>query len=141
MCVFELSVTLCACNDRRCKLKVTELGENEDTYQGHIVKVSTCLRKGPTCMGMFTNTDPDRPLVRLGLMDPNNGNSKQDCKNAVHVYQEENAPKVCADVCKACLLVCDWEGCPSIPSTSGKGDEKPEGKEEPKGDDEPKIPT
>lgn len=61
MCVFELCVERCLCKDRKCKLKVTELGENENTYRGHIVKVIACFRKGPTCMGMFTNTSPDRP--------------------------------------------------------------------------------
>ncbi|OAR02366.1 hypothetical protein LLEC1_05690 [Akanthomyces lecanii] len=121
MCEYEIYARLCACNDRRCKLKVTELGEDEDTYEGHIIKVLTCYRISQTCLGMFTNTDPDRPLVKFGML-PENGNSKQDCKNAVY-YFSEKTPPVCVKVYKACLLVCDWKGNPSSSKTgSVKGE-------------------
>lgn len=125
MCVFELWVEQCLCNDRKCKLKVTALGENEETYQGHIVQVITCFRRGRTCMGMFTNTSPDRPLVKLGKMREENGNSKQDCKDAVYVYPDEKEPRISAEVCVACLLVCDWKGNHSSKASSSNGAEEP----------------
>ncbi|OAA77913.1 hypothetical protein LEL_04736 [Akanthomyces lecanii RCEF 1005] len=76
--------------DRKCKLKVAELGETYDTHAGHIEQVTTVFRTWkPACLGMFTNNDPDRLLVQWG-MDPDNANSKQDCKNARYVIPDKS---------------------------------------------------
>ena len=119
MCEFEVHAVYCLCMDRKCKLKVTELGETYDTQSGHIEKVVTVFRTyKPTCLGMFTNNDPDRLLVQWG-MDPANANSTQDCKNARYVIAEKS-PEVYADCCEKCKTLCEWKGSPAA-SVAGSG--------------------
>lgn len=105
--------------DRKCKLKVAELGETYDTHAGHIEQVTTVFRTWkPACLGMFTNNDPDRLLVQWG-MDPDNANSKQDCKNARYVIPDKS-PQVFDRCCERCKVLCEWEGSP-VPSVAGSG--------------------
>lgn len=119
MCEFEVWAVYCPCMDTMCKLKVTELGETYKTHAGHIAQVTTVFRTWkPTCLGMFTNNDPERLLVQWG-MDPDNANSTQDCRNARYVIREKS-PQVFEECCDRCQVLCEWQGS-RVPSVVGSG--------------------
>jgi hypothetical protein len=105
MCKFTLNVVLCRCEDFDCKKRDFTLDANREVYTGHVTAVYGCYRDGPMCMDYFNNEDSDRLLVKLG-MDPNNGNSKQDCKNkklCIGRFQRDES------ICEDCLKHCDQE--------------------------------
>ncbi|KAJ6441094.1 Fungal specific transcription factor [Purpureocillium lavendulum] len=81
MCLFEMRLILCGCEDPECRQRepqlVGVLAEN-----GHPLKINWYYRRGRMCTGYFTNRDPNRLVVRLGLA-ADNTNSTMDCTNKV----------------------------------------------------------
>ena len=110
MCLFKAKVTVCGCEDWMCKQANPEIGDNDiDNLPcgGHIIKLHYYHRVGPMCMGYFINEDPGRLSVRYG-MDPNNANSKMDCRNKKWVY-DKNVRTFLKTLCRECLDHCDQD--------------------------------
>ncbi|VUC21277.1 unnamed protein product [Clonostachys rosea] len=108
MCTFRLLVEQCGCNDIECKQMNPEI--QDDKFEnvesgGHVYRVVEFYRLSGYCMGYFSNKDPNRMMVARYGMDPNNGNSTQDCPNKVFVFDEK---RYYSDrVCEACRATCE----------------------------------
>ncbi len=117
MCEFKITADLCSCRDKNCKQKVTELGETDPNSRGHIKKVTSCYRTHkPMCMGYFVHNDETKEplLVRYG-MRADDANSKQNCKNARWIIENNSIGRFGA-CCQKCKDVCQWGGSPSSSS-------------------------
>ena len=102
MCVFEMRLILCGCEDPECRQRepqlVGVLAEN-----GHPLKINWYYRRGRMCTGYFPNRDPNRLVVRLGLA-ADNTNSTMDCTNKV--IRVEGDPERSTLRCAACWKMC-----------------------------------
>ncbi|CAH0025920.1 unnamed protein product [Clonostachys rhizophaga] len=111
MCTFRLQVKMCLCNDIECKQINPDI--QDDKFEnvesgGHVLEVIEYYRISGMCMDWFINEDPDRMMVKKYKMDPNNGNSKQDCKNKVFKYDEDRY--LSEFICKDCVGKCKQPG-------------------------------
>ncbi|CAH0054858.1 unnamed protein product [Clonostachys solani] len=107
MCTFRLQIEQCGCNDVECKQLNPEI--QDDNFEnvesgGHTLRVIEYYRISGMCMGWFINEDPNRMMVARYGMNPNNGNSKQDCKNKVLKF--DNARYYSTEICEACKQTC-----------------------------------
>lgn len=106
MCQFWIDVDICGCDHPDCKQTNPEIGDKSYAVLrdvGHVLKIRAYSIEGRICYYCFENDDPHRLVIRLGL-DPNDPNSKLDCRYKTWIIGEHDKT---TDLCERCKETCN----------------------------------